>query len=129
MGSHSSVPYEITIEPQGAYVRLVGACSYEDVLRATMEVWEHPNFSSMHYEIFDYLGVTSIDFSDYEVVELAVRDSVASKMSRRSKMAIVAKHPEILALSQDYQESLKDPGMEFRVHASLEEARRWVTPE
>lgn len=110
-------------------MRLVGACSYEDVLRATMEVWEHPNFSSMQYEIFDYLAVTSVDFSDYEVVELAVRDSVAGKMSRRNKMAIVAKHPKILALSQDYKKSIKDPGMEFRVHTSLEQARRWVTPE
>ena len=110
-------------------MRLVGDCTYEDVLRATKDVWEHPSFREMKYEIFDYSDVTSVDFSDYDVVELAVRDSVASKMSRRSKMAIVARKPELLALTQDYKKSLLDPNMEFQVHATLEQARRWVAGE
>ena len=118
--------YSIKIEPRGAYVRLEGRCSFKHVLAATMEVWENPNFDNMAYEIFDYLSVTSIDFTDYDVVELAVRDSVASKMSRRNKMAVVATLPSIIARTEEYKQSLSDPRLEFMVTDNLETARQWV---
>lgn len=123
------MPYSIEYEPHGAYVRLFGACTYKEVLEATIALWEHPSFGAMRYEIFDYLAVTEINFSDYEVVELAVRDDVASKMTRRDKMAIVATHPDILELSKAYRSALKDGSFDFLVTDTLEAARAWVGKE
>lgn len=118
--------YSIEFETKGAYVKFEGACSYAEVLEASKGVWENPYFDSMTYEIFDYLSVTSIDFSDYDIVEMAVRDSVASKMSRRSKMAVVATLPAIIARTEEYKQSLSDPELEFMVTDSLAAARQWV---
>lgn len=119
--------YSITYEAEGAYVRMRGACTYRDVLEATISLWENPSFASMKYEIFDYLDVTEINFSDYEVVELAFRDSVASRMTRRTKMAIVATHPDVIELSKRYRKTLPESSFDFLVTDTPEAARAWAT--
>jgi len=118
--------YSIAYEDEGAYVRMHGVCTYKDVLEATISLWENPSFESIKYEIFDYLDVTEVNFSDYEVVELAYRDNVASRMTRRAKMAIVATHPDILELSKVYRKTLPESSFDFVVTDTPEAARIWV---
>lgn len=120
------MPYNIEYEETGVYVCFTGDCTYKEILDATIMLWENPKFEKIQYEIFDYLGVTSIDISEYDAVELAVRDRVASKMTRRNKIAVVATLPEILVHSETYGKTLEAAKVAQFVTESLSEAREWV---
>ncbi len=80
----------------------------------------------MQYEIFDYLDVTEIVVSEYDVIELAVRDHVASKITRRNKIAVVATLPAIVDLSVAYRKALEKSDIDLLVTGSLARARKWV---
>lgn len=118
--------YVINYEPAGACVHFSGKCTYKDILEATIKLWEGPQFDKMHYEIFDYLDVTEIVVSEYDVVELAVRDHVASKITRRNKIAAVAILPAIIDMSVTYRKTLEKSDIDFLVTDSLADACKWA---
>lgn len=121
------MPYTIKYEPNGVYVAFTGQISFKEILQATYEFWQQPDFERMDYEIFDYLDVTSLEISEYDAVEMAVRDDVASKITRRSQIAIVTTLPAIIEQTDIYRRTLKDKSVEVLVTDTVDDARKWIS--
>lgn len=120
------MPYTIKYEPNGVYVAFSGQISFKDILQATYDFWQQPDFEHMDYEIFDYLTVTSLEVSEYDAIEMAVRDDVASKTTRRSKIAIIATLPDIIEQTEIYRQTLKDKSVAVLVTDNIKHARDWT---
>ncbi|WP_262693267.1 hypothetical protein [Kordiimonas aquimaris] len=118
--------YIIEYEPNGVYVRFSGNCSFAEVLQATHDFWQMPAFERMDYEIFDYLAVTELEISEYDAIEMAVRDEVASKITRRSKIVVIATLPAIIEQTEIYQHTMKDRSIDVLVTDNLVHAREWI---
>lgn len=118
--------YVIKYESNGVYVNFSGKCSFAEILQATHNFWRAPAFERMDYEIFDYLAVTELEISEYDVVEMAVRDEVASKITRRSKIAVIATLPAIIEQTEIYQRTMKDRSIDVLVTDKLANAREWI---
>lgn len=124
--SRCLLPYTIKYEPNGVYVAFSGQISFKDILQATYDFWQQPDFEYMDYEIFDYLTVTSLEVSEYDAIEMAVRDDVASKTTRRSKIAIIATLPDIIEQTEIYRQTLKDKSVAVLVTDNIKHARDWT---
>jgi hypothetical protein len=120
------LPYTIEYEQKGVYATFSGQTSFGEILQATYEFWQKPAFEYMDYEIFDYLAVTSLEISEYDAIEMPVRDSVASKTTRRTKIAIIATLPAILEQTRVYRQTIKDKNIQVMVTDSIDEMRTWI---
>lgn len=120
------MPYEVHFEDKGAYAKFTGKCSYQEILQATIQIWENPKFEYMHYEIFDYLDVPELTVSKEDAMEMAVRDSVASRSTRREKIVVLATDKSLLEIAERYKETLKGTDIGFFIADSLQTARAWL---
>jgi len=120
------VPYKVHFENKGAYAKFTGKCSYQEILQATIQIWENPKFEYMLYEIFDYLDVQEFTVSKEDAMEMAVRDSVASRSTRREKIVVLATNKSLLEIAERYKETLKGTDISFFIADNLGTARAWL---
>lgn len=121
--------YEIFWEgPHGVVKRHFGHVTGSELLKAVQETEEDPRFDSLHYVINDFRDCETLAVTPAEIVEIAAIDNAAARTNSRIRIAIVATHPDVVAIGNAYA---SDPLTRYgtRVLGSMDEARRWVEQE
>lgn len=119
------MPYAITREAKGVYLKWSGKITGEDFLRAVHEVNESPEFNMYHYVINDTLGCSEIDLS-----AMSMEDSIAGAIGAHISnpkfvAAFVADDPAISGVWASVAKVANDY-LKTSVFADLPEARHWA---
>jgi hypothetical protein len=119
------MPYAITREAKGVYLKWSGKITGEDFVRAVHEVNNSPDFMMYHYVINDTVGCSSIDLS-----AMSAEDSIAGAIGAHianpqfvaafvaSDKAIADVWTSVANVANDY--------LRTAVFSDLAEARHWA---
>lgn len=55
--------YELTWEARGVLFTFSGTASDDDLRQSNIDVYAHPEFTNIDYEIADFTAVTRLEFS------------------------------------------------------------------
>ena len=119
------MPYTITREAKGVYLKWSGKITGEDFFRAVREVNESPDFQLYHYVINDTLGCSGIDLS-----AMSMEDSIAGAIGAHISnpkfvAAFVANDPAIFDVWTSVAKVANDY-LRTSVFSDLAEARHWA---
>lgn len=121
--------YMNTWEARGVYRKYTGLLTGSLIREAVEKVEGDERFDKIRYVLNDYLDVTKIDVSDFELNTIAAIDSVASETNKRIKIAQVATSPDIIDLVTSYDKKLQDNTYTTKVFSNVADARKWVEEE
>jgi hypothetical protein len=119
------MPYQITWEPRGIYVRYSGQVSDKEVALFAEEGQADQRFSDLCYVLHDFLACTGATHSEPVIQELAAIDSAASNSNPKIKIAVVAERDDVKAMVKAYLDA-GFPGFTLRLFPSVELARWWL---
>ena len=120
------MPYEMIDEGIGLVFRFRGDVATKEIMAANTEGWEHPNWQSHRYQIWDYLNVDSMSMDKPDSLAFAKMDSVAFRVSQPIKIAFVTKSQQIIDLCESYAASLDIENMMARTFGDEATARQWL---
>ena len=117
--------YEIIWESGGVIKRFFGHVDDVELMQAVVETEGSPRFDELRYVINDFLEVTGVSAGTGHVDEIAAIDQAASISNRNIRIAVVATHPEILALADHYARSPMNV-YPTRIFSTMAEGRAWL---
>ena len=120
--------YEILWENKGVQVVLRDAINVSVVEEAKHAINTSEQFDSLLYEVWDYLGVTSVAATLDDASQIAALDDAAS-LWRRGKTipaAVISDNEEILSLLEEYLASIDESTYDVRVFDNIEDAEKWI---
>ncbi|MCC3860312.1 STAS/SEC14 domain-containing protein [Pseudemcibacter aquimaris] len=121
------MPYQITSENRGIYIKLEGVITFKDVRRAAADGWEHENRDSNIYQIWDYRNTFEFEVELLETALAARMDNIAfSNIGIFTKIAVIADLNEIIDKYKSYQKYLDHTLVEANIFKEEEQAREWV---
>ncbi len=120
------MPYEIIDEGIGLVFRFGGNVATKDLMAANAEGWEHPNWQSHRYQIWDYADVETITMEEPDPLLIAKMDSVAFRTTLPMKIAFIANSQQIVDFCESYIASLVIENMEARTFSDEVAARQWL---
>lgn len=125
------MPYEITEEPTGVYVRHFGFSAPFEILEIT--AWEAENIRDHHvYMIVDLSGVDSdtvIAWTNDILQRIAEDETVnlpPDYLARPFKLAFVSDNELMKSLLQSFIDSGSRPNHDFVICRTIKQARTWV---
>jgi hypothetical protein len=125
------MPYEITEEPIGVYVRHFGFAAPFEIMEIT--AWEAANIRDHHtYMIADLSEVDSDTVASWtNAILRAVADDEAARLpqdylARPFKLAFVCDNELLKSLLQSFVESGSRPSHDLMIFRTLRQARAWV---
>lgn len=118
--------YKVIWEPPYGVVKIhFGQLSGADLLAAVVEVESRPDFDRLRYVINDFLDCTGLACTPDDLLEIAALDKAAARSNPNIRIAVVARHPDVLTLADDYADSPLNV-YPTRTFSSLSEARTWL---
>jgi hypothetical protein len=125
------MPYEITEEPGGVYIRHFGFAAPFEILEIT--AWEAANIRDHHAYMIADLSAVDADtvaswtnailhsIADHEAATLP-----ADYLARPFRLAFVCDNEQLKALLQSFMESGSRPNHEISIFRKVSQARAWV---
>ena len=122
------MPYLFYKEPSGVKVEFEGTYSFSDNNQATVELYDHPEFSELKYIIWDFTGVSRMEMTPVETDIASMMDKEASSRLPHTKVALITQDPFTRQLCQSYIADCGNRKLEwdFLVADTLEQARKWI---
>lgn len=127
-GRGDGMSHQLVWEPEGILVCYYEHLTIAEVARVTQLYQADERYESLRYIVHDCLQCTGASYSTEILLELAATDGVASRQNPDTRIAIVATHPEVVAIAREYIAT----GMnrhEVRLFSSIDEARQWAMAE
>lgn len=116
-------------EPGGVYRKYYGLMTGAIIREAVEKVEGDQRFDNISYILNDYLDVTGLDVSQFELNAIAAIDSVASNYNKNIKIAQVATRQDIIDLVTDYDDKLQENTYKTKVFSNVADARKWLEDE
>ena len=120
------MPYEMIDEGTGLIFRFRGDVTTKEIMAINAKGWEHPNWQTHRYQIWDYSNVETMSMDEPDSLLFAKMDSVAFQNTLPMKIAFIANSKHIIDLCENYAASLETKNMEARTFGDEAAARRWV---
>lgn len=120
--------HQLVWEPEGLLVCYHGHLTIAEVARVAQFYQADERYESLHYIVHDCRQCTGASYSTEILLELAATDGVASRQNPDTRIAIVATHPEVVAIAHEYI-SIGMNRHEVRLFPSIDEARSWAMAE
>ena len=122
------MPYELNWEDRGVLMCFWGVATDDDLRKSNLDVYGHPRFETLDYEIADFTDVTKLGFSSDAVRLVAEWDFRASKRNPSICVAIVGERRLVMGLANMYRIEFDVRGgpWEQRQFATVDEARGWL---
>jgi len=117
--------YEVTWEPRGVIKRFSALVTDNEMIQSVVDTEKDARFDELRYVINDFLGITGISMTKDSVEEISVRDRGAAYTNPNIRIAVVATHPEIIALANAYANSPLN-AYPTKIFPTLVEARSWL---
>ena len=123
------MPYEISWEPVGVLFRFSGVVSDEDLVASNEEVYTHPLFPAMTYQIVDFSPIEEFAVSSATVRAVAESDLRAAQANPNVKVAIITSAILMRGMSNMYALTHESKGGTWTVEIfeREKEARAWAT--
>ena len=120
--------YEILGENKGVQVVLRDAINAGVVEEINNAIAKSEQFDSLLYEVWDFLGVTSLQATLDDARQTAALDDAASlwRRGRTIPGAIIADNEEILSLVEEYLANIDESTYDARVFDNREDAEKWI---
>ncbi len=120
--------YEILGENKGVQVVLRDAINAGVVEEINNAIAKSEQFDSLLYEVWDFLGVTSLQATLDDARQTAALDAAASlwRRGRTIPGAIIADNEEILSLVEEYLANIDESTYDARVFDNREDAEKWI---
>lgn len=119
------MPYRITWEDHGIYVRYSGIVSVDEVLAYASEVEADARFDDVRYSLNDFSACTGMIRSGPALELLAAGDYGASASNPSVKIAVVTDRQDVVELLRAYL-TVGLNRYPVRVFPTLAEARNWI---
>ena len=125
------MPYKLIWEEWGVVFRFSGVASDHDLKQSNIDVFDHPSFETLEYQIADFSDVTRLDFSSDGIRWGADWVLQASKWNPNIRVAIVGEDQLLIGLANMYriEFDLKGGFWEQEQFATMDEARAWLVVE
>ncbi|SDG72932.1 hypothetical protein [Propionivibrio dicarboxylicus] len=120
--------HELVWESDGVLVCYHGHLTIVEVAQVARLYQADERYDSLRYIVHDCRQCTGGSYSTEALLELAATDGVASRQNPDTRIAIVATHPDVVSLVQEYIST----GMnrhEVRLFSAMDEARQWAMAE
>lgn len=117
--------YDLVWEPKGLLVTYRGHLSSTEIAVAARTYQGDARYDTLRYILHDCEACSGASYSTNEILELAATDGVASLVNPSTRVAIVATHPQVVALAEHYR-SMGMNQHEVRLFSDIEEARQWA---
>jgi len=112
---------------KGLHRKYIGELSMCDVLEATIELQEHPQFNSLQHIIEDYTDATNAPFQPTDIKDFSSVVSLRANTKRALKIAIISRDsPESTATANSFCDYMKQCHYECKVFYSVVTALLWV---
>lgn len=121
--------YQNTWEERGVYRKYTGLLTGKLIRESVDEVEGDGRFDSIRYVINDYLAVTGMDVTDFELQAIAAIDSAASAHNKKIIIAQVSTRQDIISLVTGYDDNLQDNTYQTKIFSTLADARKWIEDE
>lgn len=120
------MPFEILWQPpEGLIKRHFNHVTGKEVLDANVLAEADVRFDNLHYVINDFLDCTGLTVSPDDIEEIAAIDNAASGSNPKIRIAIVATHPDVLAVANSYiNHQLRT--FAIRTFRSMDDAYAWL---
>jgi hypothetical protein len=120
------MPFELIWEPRGVYRRYFGDVTIVERRRSFDRICADPRFDDVRYSITDYRNVEGYEITDQATEEMAALHIAPLRTNPNIIIAAVVSDERIIA-SIRYFISLGFTTRPYRIFATVEEARRWVS--
>ena len=120
------MPYKLYWENKGVYIYWFGKVTYEESLKANGEIYGHPKFDHITYQLSDILEADTSLFTPKEVKVIGHLDMKSSIWNKKLKIAHIVTDPEFIALIDIYEKQMEGSGWKFKTFNNLEDARLWA---
>lgn len=120
------MPYTTRWEDEGTRTVFTGIVTDEDLIRCNTDVYDDPRFSTLRYEIGNFLDVTEYSATSDTVRMVAQMDRAAAKKNPNVKVAIIATEAITIGLTRMYEMSAGDTSWEVRIFGDEQSARGWI---
>lgn len=122
------MPYEITWEAKGVYIKFRGiVSSYEDD-EANNQLYRDPRFEDSDYFIWDMTDVIRFEMADDEIDFPAITDKVATSYKPKLKGALIATDKAVQRIIElyIYKSVEMESSWELKLFNHISDARRWI---
>ncbi|MCF8230456.1 MAG: hypothetical protein K9J24_16030 [Bacteroidales bacterium] len=123
------MPYKITWETKGVYIKWVGKATREENLEANGKIYGDKRYDSLHYQISDILESDTRELTDRDVKVVACLESRAAIWNKHLLVAHLTRDPKLIDQIRMYEKIMADSNWKFGVFGTLEEAREWIRHE
>ena len=122
------MPFENIWEARGVYIRFSDVVTCGEVQRSNEALYRDPRFfSSMDYQIADFLACSSILAEPDEVRLIAKLDAEMSRHKPGVRVAVVTTMKVIYGYSRMYQLCSEQSLWETEIFDNLHAARAWIS--
>ena len=119
------MPYHVTWEDQGIYVRYSGWTSDEEIARFARQVQADERYGQVHSVLHDFLACEGATFSLPVIEELAATDGAAALYNSKIRIAVVTGRDDVCAMCRAYLDvGLAD--YPLRIFPGVDAARAWL---
>lgn len=120
------MPYRIDWEPFGVVKTFFDTVTHDEIFSCLTTVEADPRFDELRFVINDFTAVGHYAaHSSEDAHEVAAIDRAASLTNPRIIIAIVATHPDMVALCEGYAQSPLNP-YPTRIFDTMAAARAWA---
>jgi hypothetical protein len=120
------MPFELIWEPRGVYRRYFGDVSIVQRRQSFDRICADPRFDDLRYAITDYRDVESYEITDHATEEIAALHIAPLRTNPNIIIAAVVTDERIIASIRHFI-SLRFITQPYRIFATIEEARLWVS--
>lgn len=110
-------------------VRLKGVITSQEIMEVNLELINHPDFSSLIYQLWIFHDVEEFLMSGIEVEEIASQDMDTVRINPDLKLAIVTDSSVVFGFGRMYEAFMSQTTWETMIFYKLDEAKKWLNIE
>jgi hypothetical protein len=119
------MPFEISWLSQGIITHWTGIAHSREVVKFIENIQSNPKFDDLKFSIHDYLRCEKIVFDENDMDYVGALDKAGAETNPNIKVAIIAKHPEVIAMVRGYKRLELTP-YETEIFDDLNHVVNWL---
>ena len=97
-----------------------------DIMRSNNEIYSHPKFEQLKYQIVDFRKAKEFSGSEIEAKTIGIMDKSSSRWNSSMKVVCITKDPRLVELIEIYAKMLSETEWVVKICESMDEAKAFV---
>ena len=120
------MPYTLDWQEDGVIFNYFGDTVGDELIRSNLEVYEHPNFEKMRYQIVDFLKVRNFDCTSADIRKIANMDAVAAQRNPQVCVVGITTSDLVYGFFRMYSMVGTSTTWTAEIFDSWDKAKEWV---